>query len=160
MKRFSLLLFILTTLIGSQTLSAQPTYMMSNALVTDCEGILTDSEAGQLPGTYDHNENFTFTICINQADKITLNFITFCTEEIFDIVRIYDGPDTLSTLIGGPYAGVVSPFSVTATSGCMTVNFISDPNVVCSGWVANWDTEVDPPVPPAFLPLANVPCGK
>ncbi|HRW75159.1 MAG TPA: CUB domain-containing protein, partial [Saprospiraceae bacterium] len=160
MKILTRTLPLLVLLVISWRADAQTTFEMSNALVTDCEGILTDSEAGQLPGTYDHNENFTFTICINQADKITLNFVTFCTEEIFDIVRIYDGPDTLSTLIGGPYSGVLSPFSVTATSGCMTVNFISDPNVVCNGWVATWDTEVDPPVPPSFLPLGNVPCGS
>lgn len=139
---------------------AQPTYPMANTTVTDCEGILTDSELGQLPGTYWHNENLTFRICIPQAEQITMQFVTFCTEEQFDILRIFDGPDTLSALIGGPYSGVLPPFSVTATSGCMTINFISDPNVVCTGWVAIWDAEVTPPQPPTILPLGNVPCGS
>ena len=156
MNRLLLLLVLCTASMAS--VLGQTTYTMTNATVTDCDGILTDSEAGQLPMTYDHNENFTFSICVSQAEEITLNFVSFCTEEIFDIIRIYDGPDTLSTLIGGPYSGDLAPFSVTATSGCLTVNFISDPNVVCTGWVAVWDTEVAEPEPPSFLPLANVPC--
>ncbi|MBP6184438.1 MAG: gliding motility-associated C-terminal domain-containing protein [Saprospiraceae bacterium] len=159
MKPGFTLLLLLGWLTGTlNTGMAQTTYPMANQTVTECDGILTDSELGLLPGVYAHNENLTFTICINQADKITLNFVSFCTEETFDILRIFDGPDTLSTLIGGPYSGALGPFSVTATSGCMTVNFISDPNVVCTGWVAVWDTEVDPPLPPAFLPIGNVPC--
>lgn len=157
-KALHFLLTFLAILWVIHSLDAQDTYTMTNALVTECDGVLTDSDAGQIPGTYDHNENFTFSICISQADKITLQFISFCTEEQFDILRIFDGPDTLSTLIGGPYSGVLSPFSVTATSGCMTINFISDANVVCTGWVAVWTTEVAKPVPPAISPLGNVPC--
>lgn len=157
-------LFVICGLLLAQAFTtsvvAQTTFPMANATVNDCDGILTDSEAGILAGTYAHNENLTFSICISQAENITINFITFCTEEQFDILRIFDGPDTLSPLIGGPYHGALGSFSVTATSGCMTINFISDPNVVCNGWVAVWNTEVEPPTPPAFLPLANVPCGS
>lgn len=158
--RLTLLAALAMALLPADDLGAQTTFQMANATVNDCDGVLTDSEAGQHPNTYDHNENLTFSICIPQAEKITISFISFCTEEQFDILRIYDGPDTLSPLVGGPYHGALGPFSVTATSGCMTINFISDPNVVCSGWVAVWDTEVEPPVPPSFLPLANVPCGS
>jgi gliding motility-associated-like protein len=155
-------LYILVGVLGLLCLPlavyAQQTYTMANSSVTDCDGVLTDSDGGQIPGTYDHNENLTFRICIPQAEKITLQFISFCTEEQFDYLRIFDGPDTLSTLIGGPYSGVLPPFSVTATSGCMTINFISDANVVCTGWVAVWNTEVAKPVPPVIAPLGNVPC--
>lgn len=142
------------------SLHAQTTYMMSNTTVNECDGILTDSDAGDVANTYDHNENFTFRICVPQAEKITINFISFCTEDVFDILRIFDGPDTLSTLIGGPYSGTLGAFSVTATSGCMTINFISDPNIACVGWVAVWKAQVAKPIPPAFLPMSNVPCGS
>lgn len=159
MKRFYPTLFVIVGMISFLPQGkGQTTYPMANATVTECDGILTDSELGLIPGTYEHNENLTFTICIAQAEEITINFISFCTEETFDILRIFDGPDTLSTLIGGPYTGAQGPFSVTATSGCMTINFISDANVVCTGWVAVWDTEVAIPEPPVILPLGNVPC--
>ena len=51
---------------------------MSNQTVYDCEGTLSDSEANsQQAGWYDHNENFTFTICPNGASSIIIDFSFF-----------------------------------------------------------------------------------
>ena len=152
MKRF-LLLVCLTPL----SLFAQPEYFMSNMTVDDCEGFLYDSENGDPAGNYDHNENYTFSICVPGADQIVMNFFSFCTEDAFDSLRVYDGPDTLSTLIG-TFMGEEDPPTLVATSGCMTLNFISDPNVSCTGWVAFWETVIEIPEPPDILPLVDLPC--
>ncbi len=137
---------------------AQSTYAMSNYTTNECEGILTDSNNGMLPDTYDNNENYTFKICIPGAQKIVFTFATFCTEEKFDYIRFYDGPDTLSPLIGGPYSGINLPPQITATSGCLTISFISDANLQCIGWIGSWKVIIDEPTPPVMSVIGIVPC--
>ena len=140
-------------------LYAQPEYTMSNQTVDDCEGYLMDSEAGD-PGTnYDHNEDYTFSICIPGADRITMVFEFFCTEEDFDYLQIFDGPDTSSPPIGGTFTGEPDPPTVVAKSGCLTLYFHSDESVSCVGWRAHWWVEVDEPVPPDILPIVDQDCG-
>lgn len=135
-----------------------PTYTMANQTVTDCKGTLTDSEAGQTAGHYDHNENLTFRICPPNASTIRLTFTgVFCTEAVFDVLRIFDGPDTNSTLIG-TYDGNTSPGTVVANSGCMTIHFKSDANRSCDGWSADWRIDLNPPVPPVITGVNNVSC--
>ena len=56
---------------------AQPTYAMQNALVNDCEGTLTDSDNGPETGQYDHNELYTFTVCVDNATEIIIAFNFF-----------------------------------------------------------------------------------
>ncbi len=137
---------------------AQPEFYMSNQTVDDCKGILYDSENGDIGGNYDHNENYTFTICVPGNQPIIMEFYEFCSEEMFDFITIYDGPDTMSTIIFGPHSGEDEPPLITAYSGCLTINFTSDPNVACTGWDAEWWVDVEEPLPPNILPIANVPC--
>ena len=164
MKLRSPFVLLIGLLVGSLRPGlAQPIYNMSNLTVDDCKGILLDSENGSPAGSYDHNENYTFSICIPNVPEITLVFEEFCTEEpfmgmIFDYMRFYDGPDTLSPQIGGIFSGTMEPPPITATSGCLTVNFISDANVTCTGWRAEWEIEVPPPVPPNLLPISALDC--
>ena len=109
MKLRSPFVLLIGLLVGSLRPGlAQPIYYMSNLTVDDCKGILLDSENGSPAGSYDHNENYTFSICIPNVPEITLVFEEFCTEEpfmgmIFDYMRFYDGPDTLSPQIGGAF---------------------------------------------------------
>ncbi len=149
---------VLWLLLSAGLTTAQPTYNMSNQTVDDCKGFLLDSEQGDIGGTYDHNENYTFSICIPGVQQITLNFTSFCTELDFDYMRFYDGPDTLSMQIGPAYTGDADPPPITAFSGCLTVNFISDASVTCDGWNAWWCVDPIIPPPPEILPMANVPC--
>ena len=77
----------------------QTTYNMSNNFVTDCKGTLLDSENGNNGTTYANNENYTFRIC--SGGKITMTFSpTFCIDSGFDFLRIFNGPDTNSPLLG------------------------------------------------------------
>ena len=158
MKEFKIsLLFLL--FIGCSTITwAQPSFNISNNSTTECEGILLDSDMGMVTNTYDNNENFTFKICIPGAEKIVFTFATFCTEEQYDYVRFFDGPDTLSPIIGGPFSGTALPPQITAKSGCLTVSFISDANLQCTGWIGSWKVEIDEPVPPQMNVVGTVPC--
>ena len=72
-----IILLSLFSLVYVHTASGQ--YMMQDAYVTDCEGTLSDSEEGPEDGQYDHNEDFTFTICVEGATAITAIFDFFAT---------------------------------------------------------------------------------
>lgn len=150
MQRYLLiivLIHVFTAWLGLNVF-AQTEYNMQNAFVTDCEGILTDSNEGPEEGQYNHNENLTFTICVEGADEIIVAFEFFATEENYDILSIYDGPDTNAPLIAA-ISGALQPApTFIATSGCVTFHFVSDENIVAVGWSANWSVEVnEPPVP-------------
>lgn len=127
---------------------SQPVYNMMNATVNDCKGTLTASNLGAISGHYDHNENYTFTICIPGAQSITLSFLAFCTEANYDLLRIFDGQDTFATQLGPAYSGNSIPPTTVSTGQYMTLNFISDANVTCTGWLANWTTRIDEPILP------------
>ena len=146
---YSVCLMILT-LIASDGFS-QSVFQMNDQLVTDCKGFLTDSDAGVNPGHYDHNENFTFTICIPGASEIKLDFSSFCTEQDYDILRIFDGSDTFSTQLGPSYSGTNIPPSVTSSGECLTIHFKSDANVTCSGWTASWSATIEAPLLPDMV---------
>lgn len=127
---------------------AQTIFNMSNSLVTDCEGTLLDSEAGPGGTTYGNNENFKFKIC--SGGKITMNFVSpFCVDSGFDWLRVYDGPDTNSILLG-TFTGYSTPSTVVANSGCMTIHFSSDAITAYCGWEARWTTDKIPPIPPTM----------
>jgi len=133
------------------TVAAQGDFYMSNQTINNCYGNFFDSDLGTPVGNYDHNENLTFTICVPQATQITMLFSQFCSEAVLDYIRFYDGPDTLSPLILGPWSGANPPPPIVATSGCLTINFISDVSVACSGWTAEFFSDVPPPIPPSIL---------
>ena len=137
---------------------AQPEFFMRDTTVTDCEGVLYDSELGELTGHYDHNEDYVFSICIAGADDIILDFNYFHTE-IYDEITFYDGPNTASPIISGPYAGRVTIPSIIASSGCLTIRFTSDANVAEPGWRAVWRTSnFDPPVAPDLTVTSALDC--
>ena len=70
-------LAIFCCLLTSVAFEAQAQYVMTDALVYDCEGTLSDSEEGPDNGQYDHDEDFIFTICVEGASTITAIFDFF-----------------------------------------------------------------------------------
>ena len=109
-------------------------YNMQNLTVYDCQGTLKDSESNGLnPSWYSHNENFNFTICPPNALQTTITFISFSTEPNNDYLTIYDGPDNTYPILGGPFSGTNLPPQI-MSSGCITLEFISDQNVAEEGF--------------------------
>lgn len=149
---------VLLVLLGAGQTLAQPVYNMSNAVVNDCKGTLFDSDKGKKAGDYDHNEDYTFTICVPGASSISLSFSAFCTEALLDTIRFFNGPDINSPKIGPTYSGTTSPGTIISAGDCLTIHFKSDEDVACSGWQATWTTDVPDPVPPVITSLGNVFC--
>ena len=160
MRERSSFCLMIILLIGmmSVTSYAQPEYVMSNNLVRDCEGILTDSEMGPEEGQYDHNEDYTFSICVAQANEIIIAFESFASEDRFDVLTVYDGPDKVSPVLA-TLSGIVQPPPVLiATSGCATLHFISDSNIVANGWRLRWRVEIDEPEIPDLVADGTLDC--
>ncbi|MEO5581741.1 MAG: CUB domain-containing protein, partial [Saprospiraceae bacterium] len=130
---------------------------MQNNLVHDCEGILTHSKMGE-DKNYDHNEDFTFTICVTRATAIILNFAYFATEKTYDVMTIYDGPDRNSPILG-TLSGILNPApGFVAKSGCVTIHFKSDDNITANGWKMNWIVLFELPVPPLLKIVSQTDC--
>ncbi|MBI1223921.1 MAG: T9SS type B sorting domain-containing protein [Bacteroidetes bacterium] len=116
---------------------------------TACSGTLTDS--GGPDGDYGNNENFAYTICPS-APHNCINFtLDYYNVESFngDQIIFYDGPTTGSPQIGSisggdngnSFGGVC--YSVSASSGCLTVQFISNGATVFEGFQGSWECTAD-----------------
>ncbi|WP_438961302.1 choice-of-anchor J domain-containing protein [Nonlabens sp.] len=138
------------------------------------------TDAGGATGTYNSNENITYTICPDNAgDVVYVDFTAFDTEEnsfstnCYDGLTIHAGPnDTFPVLSPPDGVGDVwcwDPNSTAAfqgtgdltqvmligtlPSGCITFVFTSDSSVQEDGWEAAVTCGVPPacPVPSAFM---------
>lgn len=125
-------------------------------------GILYDS--GGPGGDYDSLENYVFTICptdFNQCISLVLEYYNLDNSNGFfgllaDQLIIYDGADTLSPKLahfGDPFSTTPSGnggndggvcFQVYGTSGCITVQFISNGEMQFEGFKAIWQASQDP----------------
>ena len=109
-------------------------YNMGNANVSTCCGTFYDS--GGNANAYSDNETSVMTFCSSTSGQcVRLTFTSFDLETTFDRIRIYNGPNTASPLLGS-YTGTTSPGIVTGTSGCLTIEFTSDGSVTHNGWSA------------------------
>ncbi len=159
------LIIILLLSLGALPLMAQPVYNMGNFTVSDCEGVLLDSEVGNSdnPTGYDHNENYTFTICVPNANSVTINFEVFELEMAssgnvkLDILTIYAGPDRNSPQVG-EYTGDQNPGSITINGPCVTIHFVSDASVNAEGWRMTWIFDPPDPIPPVINPIPDASC--
>jgi len=137
MKKLTLIAFMLL----SFHLQAQDIIMQTGA-VNASSGTFFDS--GGSTSNYSNNENFILTLCPDIAgQKIELTFTEFITQLDIDVMTVYDGDSTsaplLGTFSGGGAAnnpGVVSATDAN-TSGCITIQFISDGTGVTVGWTAS-----------------------
>jgi gliding motility-associated-like protein len=154
-KWFKYLLGILCLLMAGN-LSAQLEFNMSDTVVTECKGILYDNGGDGV--NYLHNTNQTFTICLDAPGITTLSFDYFCVEVGFDSLTFHAGPDETYPQIGPAYSGTTNPPAISISQGCLSLHFVTDANVACTGWEASWTTQVIPPVPPqidAVLPAPS-----
>ncbi|WP_114317117.1 PKD domain-containing protein, partial [Winogradskyella tangerina] len=132
--------YILTTisLAFSFILFAQDVNMQT-ATVNQCGGVFYDS-GGEF-GPYGNDENLVLTICPeNPGQKVQLNFTEFSTQLNQDTMSIYNG-DSVAEPLFGTYSGANNPgfFQATAdnTSGCLTIEFISNGSGNTTGWAAD-----------------------
>jgi gliding motility-associated-like protein len=119
-----------------------------------CSGTLTDT--GGPDGNYGNNESHVFTICPSiphNCINFTLDYYNLETSGFFffgDKLIFYDGPNTNSPVISmldgsnstNPSFGGVC-YAVTASSGCLTVQFISDQTNNFEGFLGHWECTAD-----------------
>ncbi len=118
--------------------------------LTDCEVVAcTDTiyDGGGPEMDYYDNESYTYTISPDWATSVSLNFLSFVTEQGYDTLFIYDGANTLAPLIGA-YTGTNSPGTVNSSGPSLTLRFKSDVSTREEGWMAIWTCSQDniPPV--------------
>lgn len=107
---------------------------MHTATISTCGGNFYDS--GTDSSSYSANENYTLTICSDVPGMcVSVLFTSFELENNFDFLYLYNGPSSTSPLLG-TFTGTNSPGLISATSGCLTIKFVSDYTVVKSGWSA------------------------
>jgi PKD repeat protein len=120
---------------------ATPNLNMNNLPVTTCYGNFYDS--GGAAGNYPDNQDFTkvFSPPV-QGYKMSVTFNSFDTEQDFDLLYIFDGPDIYSPqVMGSPFSGTQSIGTITASSwnwsGALTFRFASDAGLNFGGWNAS-----------------------
>jgi gliding motility-associated-like protein len=128
-----------------------PIDLITDGGSTNCSGELYDS--GGPDGDYGNNENSVFTICPNQPNQcinFTLEYYNMEYNDfaVTDQMVFYDGdgtnPGTIITTLGGNDFGGTSAtsgvcFAVQASSGCMTIQFISDGTSTFQGFAGSWE---------------------
>ena len=112
---------------------------MQNGSSSQCTGVFYDS--GGPSGAPQSNENLIYTFCPDFAEgAIQFDFTFFQTQQNVDIMTIYDGDDTTAPVIGMYSGNIMDPFTVVASSlnptGCLTVEYISNPTGNAPGWEA------------------------
>lgn len=118
-----------------------PAFNMGQAQgTTSCFGTLYDS--GGPTGNYQNNQNLTFTICPTDAHECIELVVTEYNMELNrDRLNVYNGASITAPLVAS-VTGVNAPnqpFRIQAsTTGCVTVQFVSDGSVVGPGFALTW----------------------
>ncbi|MBS3914062.1 MAG: DUF5011 domain-containing protein, partial [Bacteroidetes bacterium] len=143
-------------------------YLGPNKLGTNKNGTLYDN--GGPDGPYGTNRKVTidyFKILPCGAKEIRLKFKSLKLNDASDKLRIYDGQDESGTLltsvdgINGSNQNTYRNGVLTAKSGAMYITFETNGSGVDSGFIANWESDLLPPIAPesdwktAYNPAAN-----
>lgn len=106
---------------------------LSTCAAMPCRDTLYDM--GGPVNNYVNRSNYFFTINPPGAQALSLRFLDFNFETGFDSLWVFDGPDTLSTLIGN-FSGATIPPTLIAESGIMTIKVFTDGATTRSGFAA------------------------
>lgn len=126
--------------------------MPASGSTNTCSATFYDS--GGSGSSYSNSDSRTYTFYpASVSNKIKVVFTAFSTENNYDGLMIYNGPNTSSPLISsglgagsnsttcpaGSFRGSTSPGTITssAADGSLTFVFKSDGSTTSSGWAAN-----------------------
>jgi hypothetical protein len=109
--------------------------LCTQASSTATRGVLYDNSGAT--GTYTASSNCGFLIT-SGGTGIELKFDYVQTEAGYDLIKVYDGANSSGTLLA-TYSGLFPVTStLTATSGSMYIQFVSDMAIQFSGFRATW----------------------
>lgn len=86
---------------------------------------------------YTDNEAFVYRIMPQSGNRVSLSFTDFDTEEEFDALTVFDGPNTSYPELG-TFSGKTVPPVLTSSGGALTLQFTSDGRTQASGWKGTW----------------------
>jgi hypothetical protein len=91
---------------------------------------------------YDNSEVMSAVIAPPGATSVTVQFMSFETEEECDFVTISSctAADCLQRSQLGKYSGSTIPDPLTSDTGIMLIQWETDGSVVYSGWSAHWSS--------------------
>ncbi|MCS6895182.1 MAG: CUB domain-containing protein [Bacteroidia bacterium] len=112
-----------------------PSHQDINLQSAGCCGGANFYDSGGSGSSYGNNENRTITFYAPAGQQVYVVFTSFHTEANYDYLYAYDGPNTLSPLIG-TYHGTTLPPTINSTGNSLTFRFTSDGLITYSGWSA------------------------
>jgi len=108
---------------------------------TDCAPpVFSDTiyDSGGPSFNYYNDEDYFFVLSTEIARNLFLRFLSFELEPGYDILKIFDGPNPESPLIG-EYSGYILPDPIMSSGNTLTFHFQSDNNMTMKGWEAVWE---------------------
>ncbi len=115
-------------------------------------------DTGGAGANYSDDERTIWRIAPAGATNVTLTFSSFATENTWDYMYVYDGPNVWSNLIGY-YTGNTNPGTLIASTGTMTIEFRSDCATTAAGWNASWNSNAST-ITPANLAITTATCPQ
>lgn len=123
--------------------------MPSNGIntVTGCEGFLYDD--GGEDAAYSAGAHGTTVIKAPEGRKVRISFLDLELGPFTDRLLLFDGPDTLSSMIGVYFAGSTPPPSITSTGNALCLQLITDQytDLDGKGFKAGWQCTGNDPLP-------------
>ncbi|XP_067112326.1 CUB and sushi domain-containing protein 2 [Osmerus mordax] len=98
--------------------------------VAECGGTIKDEPAGRIlspgyPAPYEHNLHCVWTIEATPGSTVGLHFLVFHTEEVHDVLRIWDGPQEGGVLLR-ELSGSSLPPDAHSTFNTVSLQFTTD----------------------------------
>ncbi|XP_032436521.1 CUB and sushi domain-containing protein 2 [Xiphophorus hellerii] len=98
--------------------------------VAECGGTIKEEPSGRIlspgyPAPYEHNLHCVWTIEAAPGSTISLHFLVFHTEEVHDVLRIWDGPQDGGVLLR-ELSGSALPPDAHSTFNTITLQFTTD----------------------------------
>ncbi len=140
----NLLLFVILVCLARGAFALDMCVPGDNQTSTAVTGTFFDS--GGAGGNYDNRESCSLLIQPTGGGTITLTFSAFDTQGAQDILTIYDGTNTSGTPLGTFFGALATPFTVSATSGAMFIDWSTNPGGNDPGWEAGWAAAVASPL--------------
>ncbi len=121
--------------------SEYPYYCQEYDTVTTFSGTIDDGSGNTF--NYQDNANCNWLIA-PQSDNdsisgLILNFSSFHTEPVNDIVSIYDGPTNGYPLLGS-FSGATLPPQIITSNNKVLINFTTNSTTTESGWLLNFES--------------------
>jgi len=124
---------------ASYTGSSSTVQLCGNDTLTASSATFDDGSDSS--STYASNSQCSWLIQPPNATQINLSFNRFETEAVFDFLKVYDGNSNAGTLLA-TISGSTNPNPLTANSGEMFLEFVSDSAVELNGWEVSYTSVI------------------